>query len=503
MVLNKTQRADTIRLVQVERAILKREAPHNLKSFTQLMWPIIEPATPYIDGWHITAVCRHLEACSRFDIRRLLINMPPRHMKSILVSVMFPAWIWLLNPERRFICASYARALAVRDGIKMRTLIDSALYQDSFKPKWTLRDDKNEKLNFENTATGFRLSTSVEGQATGEGGDFLIVDDPLSAQDAVSVAAREGAARWLKTVMSSRANNAKRHCRIMVMQRLHDEDPSGVVLKDSEKENAYEPLILQARYESKPAVKSKTSLGFVDPRRVDGELLWPERFDEKAIKELELDLDSEGHGQSHAQLQQDPKPKEGGLFKSLWWKRYDTSPSSIIETVQFWDCAQKPGITNDWSVCATWAKTAAGFFLLDIWREKVEEPELEVAAVSQADLWRPDAIVIEDKSAGSSVIQHLLRETTLPVLPYNPGKADKELRATAASPTVKAGKCHLPSKPIYGKDESGREINLIEAFIKEHERFNKAPHDDMVDTTSMMVAYFVKRGVAQPRIRSL
>lgn len=462
------------------------------------MWPIIEPATPYIHGWHIDAICDHLEACARFEIKRFLINMPPRHMKSILVNVMFPTWVWLHNPERRFITASYARDLAIRDGLKMRTIIESPLFQNLFQPTWKLSDDQNQKLKFENTMKGFRLSTSVEGQATGEGGDFLIVDDPLNAMEAESEVARDGAIRWLDTVMSSRTNNAKRNCRIMVMQRLHDNDPAGHVLKKKDQHGAYEPLILQARYESKPRVVSETRLKFKDPRKKDGELLWPERFDELSIKELEADLQD----QAHAQLQQDPKPREGGLFKRAWWQRYDKSPAQILETVSFWDCAQKPGITNDYSVCATWARTTFGYFLLDLWREKVEAPYLESMAMVKFQLLKPDAIIIEDKSAGSSLIQYLLRSTPLPVIPYNP-RGDKEVRATAATPTVQAGKCFLPNAPIYGKDESGREINLVEAFITEHERFPKGAHDDMVDTTSMMVDYFAKRLTTTPRIRSL
>lgn len=498
MLITPTQSPEMLRQLQAESESLRRDCLKSLALTTQVLWPIIEPATPYIHGWHITAICDHLEAASRFEIKRLMINMPPRHMKSILVNVMFPLWVWLHNPERRFICASYSRDLAIRDGLKMRTIIENPFFQNLFRPTWKLRDDQNQKLKFENDKTGFRLSTSVEGQATGEGGDFLIVDDPLNAMEANSEPAREGAIRWLDTVMSTRANNAKRNCRIMVMQRLHENDPAGHITRKKDQHGAYEKLILQARYESKPRVKSETSLGFLDPRRKDGELLWPARFDEASLRELEADLQD----QAHAQLQQDPKPRGGGTFKREWWKRFDKSPAQILETVQFWDCAQKPGITNDWSVCTTWARGAAGFFLLDVWRAKVDAPTLEAMSKALYQKWVPDAIVIEDKSAGSSLIQYLLKETALPVLPYNP-KGDKEVRAIASTPTVQAGKCHLPSNPIMGEDEVGNPINLIETFIVEHETFPKGGHDDMVDTTSMMVDWFNKRSSLTPRIRSL
>lgn len=415
-------------------------------------------------------------------------------MKSILVSVMFPAWVWLKNPERRFLTASYASQLATRDSLKMRIIVQSPLYQRIFQPKWQLSDDQNQKLRFDNTSMGYRIATSVGGGVTGEGGDIMLIDDPLNAMDASSAPLRDEAVRWLKTVMSSRANNAKRNCRIMVMQRLHEEDPSGHVLKDDAGANSYERLILPARYEVKPKVKSRTSLNFVDPRRTEGELLWPERFDDKAVKELETDLDSTGLGQSHAQLQQDPIMPGGGLFKREWWKRYDKAPSSILETAQFWDCAQKPGISNDYTVCATWARTANGLYLLHLWREKTTAPLLEEMARSLYQLMRPDAIIIEDASAGSSLIQNLFadQEVTYPVIPFHPGNRDKEVRASAAAPTVHSGKCFLPN----GND-------LIEAFIAEHQSFPKASHDDQVDTTSMMVEYFVRRFKTTPRIRSL
>ncbi len=481
---------------------LRRECLKSLALTTQVLWEIIEPQVPYVHGWHIDALCTHLEACARFEIMRLLINEPPRHMKSILVNVMFPAWVWA-HPEwsgLRFLCGSYAQKLSVRDGVKMRTIIESPMYQALFQPSWTLRDDQNEKLKFENTDGGFRMSVSVEGQVTGDGGDILIVDDPLNAMDAESEVTRESAIFWLDKVFSTRVNNPKRHSKIVVMQRLHENDPSGHILTKTDLHGKYERLILPARYESKSKNKSETSLGFVDPRSKDGELLWPDRFDEQSLRQLEADL----QGEAHAQLQQDPRPRGGSLFKREWWKRYEKSPANIFETAQFWDTAQKPGITNDWSVCATWARCAQGYFLLGIWRGKVEAPELEALTIALFLKWKPDAVVIEDKSSGSSAIQYLRRsnDPVVPILAYNP-RGDKEVRAVAATPTVQAGKCYLPLTPIMGQDEVGNSYDIVEFLIAEHERFPRAANDDTVDTTSMMVDYFAKRQTVNPRIRSL
>lgn len=427
-------------------------------------------------------------------------------MKSILVNVMFPAWIWAHEEwtSRRFMSASYSSSNSIRDGIKMRTIIESDEYRTLFSPSWTLRHDQNQKLKFENTKSGFRFSTSVGGSVTGEGADFQIVDDPVNALDANSVVIREEANMWWDIAWSTRANNPHKHCKIVIMQRLHDMDLTAHLVSKKQRTDKRAHLIFQAKFESNPSVKSSSPFKVNDPRTIDGELLWPERFDKNAILQLASDLDSNGLGQSHAQLQQDPKPASGALFKRDWWKRYDKYPSTVTEIVQFWDCAQKPGITNDWTVCATWAKADGAYYLLDLWRGKVEAPQLEAIAVGKFRTTGPNAVVIEDKSAGQSLIQYLQRLTddVIPVIPFEP-KGDKEVRATAATPTVQAGKCYLPNFKLMSDDESGVSYDLIEAFINEHERFPKGAHDDMVDTTSMMVKYFQTRATFKPRIRSL
>lgn len=492
--------------IKLRREYLRRACLDSLSVFTRYFWSVIEPGQPYVHGWHIEETCRHLEAAARFELQELIINFPPRHMKSILVNVMFPAWVWAREggASKRFLSASYSERNSIRDGIKMRTVIESEEYRSLFGIKWHLRDDQNQKLKFENTEAGFRFSTSVGGSVTGEGGDFLIVDDALNSIDAESEIIREEANTWWDIAFSTRANNPDAHCKILIMQRLHEHDLTGHLLSKQVRPEKRAHLVFPARYEVKPSLKSYSPLGVHDPRTTPGELLWPERFDAASIHQLASDLDSTGHGQSHAQLQQDPKPKSGGLFKREWWKRYDKAPSNILQTVMFVDAAQKPGITNDWSVFATWARCSNGYFLLDLWREKVETPVLEAKLKMKYVLIRPDAVVVEDKSAGSSLIQYLMRleDPQVPVLPFDP-RGDKEVRASAATPMVEAGKCYLPNQKIFGQDEHGNEIDLVEAFIAEHERFPKAAHDDMVDTTSMMVNFFAKRIPLNPRIRSL
>ncbi len=469
------------------------------------MWPLIEPGQPYVRGWHIECACEHLEAAAKFELQELIINWPPRHCKSILVNVMFPAWVWAHEEwaSRQFMSASYSASNSIRDGIKMRTIVESELYQNMFMPTWSLRSDQNQKLKFENTKAGYRFSTSVGGSVTGAGGDILLIDDALNAIDAASETVRDEANYWYDIAWSTRANNPERHCKILIMQRLHENDLTGHIMSKTQRPERRAHLIFKARHTPDSPVKSSSPLPIRDPRTKAGELLWPERFDQDAINQLAADLDSNGLGQSHAQLQQDPKPASGGLFRREWWRRY-AAPSTILETVQIWDCAQKPGITNDYSVCATWARCIDGFYLLDLWRAKVETPQLEATAIALYEKMRPDCVLIEDKSAGSSLIQYLRSLTThqIPVIAFEP-KGNKEVRATAATPTVQSGKCFLPNFKIMVDDESGHSYDLIEAFISEHERFPKGAHDDMVDCSSAMVKYFQKRAFVAPRIRSL
>lgn len=492
--LNDKQRQ--IELLKIKEEIARRNCYKSLSLFLRAMWKVLEPTNAYVHGWHIDAIAEHLHAITNFEIKNLIINVPPRHTKSLEVSVMWPSWVWLKQASRRFIFASYAQTLSDRDAVKMRTLISSFEYQTMFKPEWTFTDDQNQKRKFDNTETGFRFSTSVGGMLTGEGGDYLVGDDLQNAFDIPSQVYRESVYNWWKNSMSTRANNPKQVGKLIIMQRLHDDDLVGRLLRDAANGEGekYETLILPAEYETNRKIISHTSLNFKDPRTKDKELLWPERFDKKAIADLKDALiDSE------SQLQQDPKPAAGGLFKEEWWGRYDAVPSDVIEIVQFWDCAQKPGITNDYSVCATWGRTQKSYVLLDLYREKTTAPVLEEMAKALYAQWKPDAVVIEDKSAGSSLIQYLLLKTHIPVLPFNPGQNDKEVRATAATPTVKAGKCLLPNKAILAQD--GKTNNVAE-FTNEHVKFPKAAHDDTVDTTSMMVEYFTKRtAIGGPRVR--
>lgn len=468
--------------LEYARQAIRDKCIGNYLQFIRWAWPIIEPGRPFVSNWHIEAICDHLEACVNGEIRKLLINMPPRHMKSIAVAVLLTPWVWLKRPHAQFIYASYAQSLSIRDSLKARRVIEHADYAELFRQKWALTHDQNQKTKFVNTELGHRIATSVEGAATGEGGDFLLVDDPHSKNDSKSDTVRQSQVDWFFETMSTRGNDQKTVCKIVVMQRLHERDLSGAILERGN----FEHLLLPAEFDGSRA--KTTSIGFSDPRKKDGALLWPERFDRTEIDQLKTDL---GPDESEGQLNQNPIPAGGGTFNKDWWQRYE--PGSVARdnakrVWQFWDCAQEPGVSNDYSVCATWGEFSEGYYLLDLWRAKVTQPILEIEAIAQAEKWQPDNIVIEKKSAGAGLIQALQLKTKLPIAAYNP-KLPKITRALNATPTVAAGRCYIPNSAKYVCRGT---ITRLDEFLSEHERFPLSQNDDMVDTTSMLVEYWNK-----------
>ena len=248
------RRIEQLEMVQAEarsRSVYRQrtedtaQAEAHLGDFIRQAWHVLEPATPYIHGWHIDAMCEHLEAVTRGWIRNLLINVPPRHMKSLAVSVFWPCWEWTQHPERRWLYASYAQSLSIRDSLKCRRLIESDWYQAHWGQVFQLRGDQNQKMRWENDKTGYRLASSVGGSLTGEGGDRLVADDPHNIQQRESDTIREGVLQWWDEVMSTRLNDPKTGAKVLVMQRLHERDLSGHVLE----QGGWEHLCLPAEYE--------------------------------------------------------------------------------------------------------------------------------------------------------------------------------------------------------------------------------------------------------------
>ena len=479
---------------------LRRKAESNLYEFVKQSWHVVEPSIPFIQSWHIEEICEHLEAITIGDIKRLLINIPPRHSKSTIVSVMWPAWEWIVNPQQKFLCASYSGILSTRDNLKTRRLLQSNWYQDRWKHMFALSGDQNAKQRFENNKTGYRLATSVGGTATGEGGSRLILDDPHGAQAAQSDVMRNSDLEWFDMVWSTRLNNPKTDIMVTVMQRLHERDISGHILDDIK---GWEHICIPAEWDGK---SRKTILGPYDPRKVKGELICPERFGKKEITNLKQLLGSYG---TAGQLQQDPTPSEGGILKTdnfkLWPSKSGLPPFEYI--LQSYDCAFTEKTTGDPTACTVWAmfthKGERNAMLIDAWDEHLSYPDLRAKAIKDwtteyggmtkdspySRARRPDRILVEAKASGQSLLQDL-RLARVPAVGYNPGYADKVSRAHQAAPTLELGMIWIPES---GKNP-GQPVSWAAAFLKQLGKFPVAEHDDYVDTFTQAIIYLKNDG---------
>ena len=459
-------------------------ATRSLREFVRLAWPVVEPSTPFVPGWHIDAIVEHLEAVTYGQIRNLLINVPPRHMKSLLVSVFWPAWEWIRWPERRWLYSSYGAQLSIRDSVQCRRLIESTWYQARWGDRFALTSDQNTKGRFDNDRSGYRLSTSVGGAVTGEGGDRILCDDPNNVNEVESDSVRKTTNDWFDVVMSTRVNDPKTAGKVVVMQRCHQQDLSGHLLE----QGGWEHLCLPAEYEGP---SNLTSIGWSDPRSTHGELLWPERFGPEEIESLKRSLGSYG---TAGQLQQRPSPAGGGLLKRHWFRFWqprganlppvmvrlpDGTMQAIIapevpyveEQIQSWDCAFKDLETSDYVVGQVWGRQGSAYLLLDQVRDRMDCPTTVKAVRQLSHRWQGSvAKLIEDKANGSAVIQMLTHD--IPgILPVTP-EGGKVARAQAVSPLIEAGNVYLPHPQF---------MPWVNDFIEECAAFPNGAHDDQVD----------------------
>jgi phage uncharacterized protein (putative large terminase), C-terminal domain len=457
----------------------------SLYDFLKDAWHVLEPATPFVGGWHLEAICRHLEAVSSGDIKRLLINIPPRFCKSTLVSVVWPIWQWLRYPSTRFLCASYALSLSIRDNRKARLLVQSTWFQSIYRSAFTLSADQSVKSYFENTARGYRMSVSTGSAATGHGGDIIIGDDLHAIDEKESDVARESCLDWYDTTLSTRLNNPKTGAIAIVGQRIHMNDISGHLIESGE----WVHLCLPAEYEA--ARKCVTSIGWSDVRKEEGELLWGDRFGSDVLAQQRRNLGALGYS---ALYQQSPVPPGGYVFNSAHERTFTLSSAgdvyimqtptgiSLVSVSECYelttsDVAAKAKQENDYTVFSHWAVTPANdVLLLDVARGHWTIPQQKENArlfYKKHYSQRYRAFYFEDVGYQSAIGQDLLIEG-IPCLPFYPD-GDKVLRAVGASIYQEAGKCYFRQG-----------AHWLPEWQDEIYSFPKSKHDDMVDTYSMV-----------------
>lgn len=448
------------KLIDIERELARR----SFAEFVKMAWPVLEPASELKWGWSLDAICEHLEAVTKGDIKRLLMNVPPGCMKSLLTGVLWPAWEWgpQGRPGMRYLGTAHKQDLAVRDNLKCRRLIQSDWYQQRWPLKLT--GDQNAKTKFENDYTGFREAMAFTSM-TGSRGDRVILDDPLSVDHANSDADLRAAELTFTEALPTRVNNDESAI-VVIMQRLHEKDTSGIIMK---RQLGYVHLCLPMRFEAER--RCATRIGFVDPRTHDGELLFPERFPEATVVDLEKTL---GSYAAAGQLQQRPAPREGGMFKRAWFPVVRAIPAGT-RFVRGWDLAATEG-AGDWTAGVKIGRQKNGRFIIsDVVRDQKSAAGVERLLVNTAS---QDGYLCEQS------------------LPQDPGQAGKQqasyyigkLAGYTAHATTESGDKETRANPLSAQAEAGN-VDVLEgdwndAFFDELCVFPNGEHDDQVDGAS-------------------
>ena len=443
-------------------AILRRD----FHTFLGKVFGTLVPSRALVPGWYLEALAYNLERVQRGELRRLIINMPPRSLKSMAASVALPAFVLGHDPWRRIICVSYSNDLSRKMANDFRAVLHAPWYQAAFPA--TLIGGKDSEGEIELTHRGGRLATAVEGTLTGRGGDLIIIDDPLKGVDALSSARREAVNQWYINTLLSRLDDKRTGAIVIVMQRLHMDDLTGFVMRGGE---PWTVLSLPSIAEVDEAVP--LPFGKVHHRCV-GDVLAPEREDRDMLESLKLQL---GGDLFSAQYQQSPVPPGGAMIKRAWVKRYsDLSAVSARNpvVVQSWDTAQKGGPENDWSVCTTWYRDGVDYYLVDVWRDRVNYPKLKAVVSELAQRWQAREIIIEEAGTAIALVQELARQVS--GLRGVRSTLAKEARMSVASAKIEAGQVFLPERAPWLAD--------LEAELF---AFPGGRHDDQVDSISQAI----------------
>ena len=447
-------------------------------AFSQKCFQILNPNTRYLHNGHIEVIASALEECRRGQLRRLAINVPPRSLKSHLTSICFVVWLLGHNPSASIICVSYAQDLADTLATACRTIMLSEWYQRVF-PHTRLASRRQAIHDLVTTSKGGRFATSLGGVMTGRGADFVLIDDPLKPEEALSSVQRQNVNDWYDHTLVSRLNNKLTGCIIIIMQRLHEDDLVGHVTQ----QGGWRLLKFPAIAEEEENHIIETPYGHKTFHRNVGEALHPEREPLYVLAQLR---ESMGEYNFYGQYQQAPAPMDGGLVKLGWFKSYkpEELPAKPSQIIQSWDTANKPGELCDYSVCTTWEVHGKKLYLVDVFRQRLDYPSLKRAVLERRARYKPQVILIEDKASGTQLIQELLNESIYEVKRYE-SRMDKIMRLHSVTSTIENGFVHLPEK-----------ADWLPAYLHELPVFPNGKFDDQVDSTSQALDWF-KSSTAQ------
>lgn len=450
-------------------------ARRDLMTFLHAAFRILRPTEEFVPNWHLELIVDRLIAVAEGRIKRLIINVPPRTLKSVTVSVAFVAWVLGRHPSWRIICASYGQELADNHARDTRRVMLDPFYQRVFSTR--LASDRMALNDFQTTRQGGRMATSVGGVLTGRGGNILIIDDPVKPYEAFSKSIREGVNHWYDNTLYSRLDDKQEGAIVIVMQRVHQDDLVGHVL---EKEH-WEVLSLPAIAPEDQVYEYSTIAGPVRRIRRAGELLHPTR---ESLASLQAIRATMGEFAFAAQYQQTPVPAGGALVKTEWLRYYEMSkkPQEFDAIVQSWDTANTVSELADYSVCTTWGRQGHNVYLLDVFRKRLNYPDLKRAVRDQAQAYSATTVLIEDKASGTQLIQELLHEGLYHVKGVKP-VGDKVMRMHAQTAMIENGFVYFPDSALWIAD-----------YVRELTGFPNAKFDDQVDSTAQALAWIAEEG---------
>jgi predicted phage terminase large subunit-like protein len=450
-----------LKVMHAEKKI-QNKAKTDFMAFVKAVWP------EFIEGPHHRVVAKKFNDLATGKIKRLIVNMPPRHTKSEFASFLLPAWMVGRNPKLKIIQATHTGELAVRFGRKAKTLIDSQEYAKIFDTR--LREDSQAAGRWETAQGGEYFAAGVGGAITGRGADLLIIDDPHSEQDAMSPTAMENAYEWYTSGPRQRLQPGASI--VLVMTRWSKKDLTGILLKNQKeiKGDQWEvvefPAILD--HGSKP------------------EAVWPQYW---GLEELEKVKATLPVGKWNAQWMQRPTSEEGALIKREWWRTWDhDEPPNLHYVIQSYDTAYLKKETADFSAITTWGvfypneDSPANLILVDAIKGRYEFPELRRIALDQYKYWNPESVIVEAKAAGLP-LTYELRQMDIPVQNFTPSKGnDKHVRVNTCAPLFESGMIWAPDQ------------KFAEEVIEECAAFPHGDHDDLVDSTTQAIMRFRQGG---------
>jgi len=453
---------------QYEAALRNDFALFAARCFHQL-----NPQAELAMNWHLEVIAAKLTAVREGKIRRLIICLPPRHLKSLMASIAFPAWLLGHNPSAQILCVSYAQDLADKLARDCRGIMIVPWYQRIFPTR--LSAHRQAVQEFITTRQGYRLATSTGGVLTGRGADFILIDDPLKPEDALSKALRQACNEWFVHTLYSRLNDKRSGAIVIIMQRLHEDDLVGHVLG----QEAWEVVSFPAIAEVDEVHAIETIWEPCCFSRRPGDALHPAREPLAVLQNIRRTI---GEYNFAGQYQQSPAPLGGGLVKAGWFKRYDEKqqPERFDRIVQSWDTANKATELSDFSVCTTWGVKGKTVYLVGRLRQRLEYPALKRAVREQQNLYGATTVLIEDKASGTQLIQELIADGCHGVTRYQPD-CDKIMRMHAQTAMIENGFVHIPESAPW-----------LAEYLHEMTVFPNGKHDDQVDSTAQFLDWFKK-----------